>query len=248
MGQPGFIASLKRCRLYTRPQRMCIVLALSSTIATAAARADTLLHQQAPGRVFGIPSDTAYVDDFGQSSAALIADQFVLSGITDSLICEVRAFAFFGGTGVLDPGPPLAETIRIRFYADSLGLPGLLLHETVIHDPNRQWTGQFINIAAARKEYRYELDLRECFLPMPGVSYWLEVAQIGDPQSLLRWENSSTLGGFAERFPIDTPWRLSPNPRQMAYELWTPEPSTAALLALALAFRFDRNPHRGQPA
>lgn len=210
-------------------------LVASVLLAVTSANADTLVHRQAPGRVFGIASDTEYRDDSGHASGALIADQFALSAPIDPLICRIRAYAFFGGTGVLDPGPPATETIRVRFYSDSFGLPDTLIQESIFQNPSRQWTGQLINIGAARREYLYDLGLPSCFSPTLGVNYWLEVAQLGDVQSLFRWENSSTFGGFAERFPIDTPWRLSPNPRQMAYELWTPEPCSSVLLALGCA-------------
>lgn len=222
----------------TRATLVLVAMALS---AQAAATTDVLLHSQPPGRTFGISSDTLYLDDFGQASGALIADKFNLVAGGDTCIARISAFAFFGGTGVVDPGPPPTETIRVRFLADAVGLPAEpALYEAQFQDPARVWTGFLINIAGARKEYRYELPLPQCFHVVPGTDYWLEVAQIGDINSLLRWEHSNTAGGFAVQFPLETPWRLSANPSQLAYELWTPEPSTGALMALVCGYLLRR--------
>jgi hypothetical protein len=226
--------------------RATLILTAMVLLAPLAA-ADTLLHRQPPGRTFGISSDTEYLDDFNRPTGALIADKFNLAPGVDTCVARVTAFAFFGGTGVVDPGPPATETIRVRLLADVAGLPAEPpLYEAYFQDPARVWTGFLINIAGARKEYRYELPLPHCFEAVPGTDYWLEVAQMGDINSLFRWEHSNTAGGFAVQFPLETPWRLSANPSQLAYELWTPEPCSGALLALGLALCL-RRPARGGP-
>ena len=197
------------------------------------ARADVSLHSQPPNRLFGISSDTEYIDDGGHLTGALIADRFSLAQQLPT--CRVVFYAFFGGTGVADPGPPSgSETVRVKFYADAAGLPGSVLQEESFSNPSRAWTGFFIGIQPSRKEYRYQVDLPQCFNATPGVNYWVEVSQLDDPSSLMRWENSNG-GEFAVQFPLDTPWRLSANPSQMAYDLRTPEPCSGALLVLSFA-------------
>ncbi len=200
----------------------------------ASANADTLLHRQSPGRTFGIPSDTEYLDDFGHTSGSLIADAFSLNQTAN--ICRANVYGFFGGTSPgLDPLPPLNETLRVRIWSDTAGLPGTVLHEGILQNPSRTWTGFFVALGPIRKEYLYRLEIPGCFAAQAGASYWLEVDQIDDVGSLFRWENANIFGGFAQRFPIDTPWRSSsPNQGQMAYELWTPEPCSGVLLALAV--------------
>jgi len=200
----------------------------------SAEQTDILLHRQAPGRTFGIPSDTAYLDDFGHTSGSLIADAFSLNNAAN--ICRANVYGFFGGTSPgLDPLPPVSETIRVRIWSDASGLPGAVLQEALLQNPSRTWTGFFVALGPIRKEYLYQLEIPGCFAAQAGESYWLEVDQIDDVGSLFRWENANLFGGFAQRFPIDSPWRSSSsNQGQMAYDLWTPEPSAGALLAIAV--------------
>ncbi len=209
--------------------RLCIAFAV---LCVSAARGDTLLHRQAPGRVFGRTSDTLFIDNAGQLNGELVADDFVLSA--DALVCKVRAYAFFGGTGVDDPGPPDQETVRVRILSDVGGLPNEpALVEHYLENPLRTWTGQFINISLARKEYLYEIAMPDCFAAQANTKYWLEIAQIDNANSFFRWESANLAGGFALRFPIDTPWRHSSETAgQLAYELWTPEPGSGVLVGL----------------
>ncbi len=199
-------------------------------LCASAARGDVLLHRQAPGRTFGITSDTAWLNDGGTPTSSLIADKFSLA--SDAEICRVSAYGFFGGTGVVDPGPPAVETLRVRFYDDSSGLPDSVDYELTIPDPSRTFTGQFINISGARQEYLYQLPLSHCFAAQGGENYWLEIAQIGDVNSRFRWENSNTAGEYAVQFPISSPWHVTTGSGQMAYELWTPEPGSGVLVGL----------------
>ena len=205
---------------------------LYAPVARAATQADIPLHRQAPGRTFGYESDTLLLDDSGQPNGQLVADRFILS--QSAQVCSVRWWGFYGGTGVLDPGPPSSESFRIRFFDDVASLPGNLISESTFDDPSRTWTGQLINIAGARREYFYQATLPQCISANAGSTYWMEIAQLDDINSRFRWENSNTLDGFAVQFPIGTPWRLSSNPSQLAYELWTPEPWSGVLLAIVV--------------
>lgn len=207
---------------------------IAASALTPLVRADTLLHRQAPGHSFGITSDTAYLDDFGILRGALVADHFSIG--TDASVCRVNAYVFFGGElPMLDPPPPATESIRIRFYSDADGLPGDPLQETTLLNPAHPWTGKYIALGPLRKEYLYELLLPQCFPVQGGIPYWIEISEISDPNSRFRWENSNTAGEFASQFPIGSPWRITTGSGQMAYELWTPEPCSGALLALGVA-------------
>jgi len=119
-------------------------------------------------------------------------------------------------------------------YAENLGLPGEILAETVIPSPSRAWTGRFVGLAPVRREYQYEAILPQCFQVQRNIPYWIEISQVGDIQSRFRWESANG-ENFAVRFPIDTPYRLITNVGELAYELWTPEPCSGALLTLAFA-------------
>lgn len=118
---------------------LVIAVQLVGNRSLATEQADILLHRQAPGRLFGAPSDTAYVDDFGSVTSALAADQFSILG--EANICKIAAFAFFGGSSPLtDPGPPVSQIIRVRIYADAAGLPGLPAMEQYFANPTPIWT------------------------------------------------------------------------------------------------------------
>lgn len=204
----------------------------------AAEQTDILLHQQAPGRTFGYASDSLYLNDSGQPFSELIADKFSLS---QSLpVCRLKWFGFYGGNGILDPGPPQSESFRIQIRADAGGLPGTSLSDTIANDPIREWTGFLIGIQAARREYVYQTSLPQCFTPVAGHSYWVEISQLGDIGSLFRWEGSNTSGEFAFQAPIGTGYRLIEGLGQLAYELRTPEPCSGALLGLGCAYLLRR--------
>ena len=233
LGRP-MVASGMRWFLHTPFRLLAFAIALltASGESRAAEQSDILLHRQAPGRTFGYESDTLLLDDSGRPNGQLVADRFTPTSST--VTCYANWWGFFGGTGVLDPGPPSSESFRIRFFEDDASLPGKILYESTFQDPSRTWTGQFINIAGARREYFYQTTLPQCLPLDAGKTYWLEIAQLGDITSRFRWENSNTIDGFAVQFPIGTPWRLSTNPTQFAYELWTPEPCSGALVAIGL--------------
>ncbi|MCK6457867.1 MAG: hypothetical protein L6Q92_15215, partial [Phycisphaerae bacterium] len=79
-----------------------------------------------------------------------------------------------------------------------------------------------------------------------NTDFWLEVSQVGDPFSTFRWETSSG-GELAVQAPMGNPWTLI-SPGQLAYELWTPEPTTGALgvLAWMIVARRTRRRRRGR--
>ncbi len=224
--------AFRRCGVYARS------LILFGCLSVVPVQADTLLHRQAPGRTFGITSDTGFIDDANRQNSSLIADRF------DSLplpVCRVVWWSFYGSSIAQEPEPPPAnESIRVRIYANEAGLPGAVLSESAFVNPVRQATGFSIATGAGPLEYRYQVDLPNCYSTSAGSSYWLEVAQLGDVSSRFRWENSNTGGEFASQFPIGSPWRITAGSGQMAYELRTPEPTSGALMGFGLAYLLRR--------
>ncbi len=202
-------------------------------------RADLVLHRQAPSRGFGISSDTEYANDFGNPTSALTADRFSLAQPT-SAACRIVFWSFYGTSfAPTDPDPPLTETIRVRLYSESAGLPGEVLDEASFADPPRVFTGFLVNEFPRRKEYKYQVDLPTCWNLTANTNYWIEVAQVGDLDSVFRWENASG-GEFANQFPIGAPWRISTLVASMAYEIRTPEPGSGALLVFGVGFLLKR--------
>jgi hypothetical protein len=200
---------------------------------------DELLHAQPPNRLFGQTADTEFTDDFGNVTGALRADRFRLLRFDPVTVRRVVWWGFYGGLEEpVDPPPPDIETMRVRFYRHRISLPGELLFEETFINPTREWTGRIVS--SQRKEYRYEVWLTQGFEAQPLTFYWVEVAQIGDPTSRFRWENSDG-GEYAVQFPIGSPWQLNVG-IQLAYELWTPEPTSAALLGLGFIGAVMRRP------
>lgn len=191
-----------------------------------------LIYSQAPNGNFGLVSDTAYTNDFGQPDGALRADRFQLAFSN-----EVGQILWFGHYGTqnqdFDPDPPLTESFRIRFWSQVTTpfpiqqLPDEVLYESASEEVFRELTGSFV---AGRREYRYVLDLPSRFAVQGGTPYWLEIAQIGDLASAWRWE-TATGGEYASQYPIGSPWELH-TIGQVAYQLRVPEPATGLLMAL----------------
>jgi hypothetical protein len=205
-----------------------IYVALGWLCAPAAGQVPMLLHRQPPGRTFGYASDTQFRDDFGRILSALYADRFELAAGGE--VCRVVAWAFFGGSyEPFDPPPPASETLRVRFYDEAAGLPGSELLSQTFDNPPRIFTGFTVSGDPRRREYRYEFHLSPCLAAAPGTAYWVEISQISDPDSIFRWEGSNTPGQYAVQFPIGAPWQVVTGSGQIAYELWTPEPTSLFL-------------------
>lgn len=223
------------------------VLALSAAATVAAERADTSFHRQAPGRTFGVTSDTLWHTDSNVATSSLLADRFSVS--ESAVLCRVRFWGFYGSSLAQQPEPaPLIETMRIRIYDEVAGLPGTTLFENYVSNPSRSATGISIPTGPNPPEYLFNAPLDACFSLESNTQYWIEIAQVGDIESRFRWENSNTPGEYAVQFPVGSAWSVTIGSGQMAYELWTPEPHTSALLGLALAYRISRRPRRLAPA
>ncbi|MCK6457920.1 MAG: hypothetical protein L6Q92_15500, partial [Phycisphaerae bacterium] len=199
--------------------------------AQPASAQDVLLHRQLPNRRFGFTSDTAVINNLGLPDAMISGDRFSLG--SSAQVFRLKAWGFYGGQfdEQIEP-PPTSETIRVRFYADQSGLPGTMLYQELFLNPSREATGYEIAQGPLPPEYLFTVDLATPFTAVPGVDYWISIVQLDDIASHFRWESSNG-GEFAIRYPIDTPWRIL-SPGQLAYELWTPEPSTALLFITAM--------------
>ncbi|MCH8149151.1 MAG: hypothetical protein IH987_14405 [Planctomycetes bacterium] len=75
---------------------------------------------------------------------------------------------------------PAGDDFQIRWYEnDGLdGLPGTLIHSSLVGDVNRQATGLFIEDINPHTEYQYEADLDEPVLLTPETGYWLSIQAI----------------------------------------------------------------------
>ncbi len=134
---------------------------------------------------------------------------------------------------------PPDETMRIRFYAPdpSNGLPGPVLYEETFINPERIDTGRTIAIVGRPHEYRYHAALAEQIKLDPGIVYWFEVVQVGDSTSGFRFEYSRTdISSFVFRNNLFPDWRYTTATSDLAFQLVVPEPVTASMLLLGIAF------------
>jgi hypothetical protein len=235
--------------MHARSRKTLLIPLAAAFTAIAAVRpamgqVPVLLHSQPPGRTFGYTSDTAYTDDFGQQRSALYADRFVLSNGGEA--CKIDAFAFFGTNyEPFDPPPPANETIGVKFFSDSSGQPGAELLSQTFVNPPRTLTGFRVDGDPLRKEYRYELNMNPCFPAAPGVAYWVSTFEILSPEARWRWEGSNTPGEVAQQYPIGGHWIVATTIGQLAYELWTPEPSSIVLIgSVGIGALMRRRPRR----
>ncbi|MFO0973212.1 MAG: hypothetical protein U1A27_07225 [Phycisphaerae bacterium] len=131
--------------------------------------------------------------------------------------------------------PPTPESMRIRVYSDLAGLPGAPSGDVTLLNPTRQWTGRIVSFGVGPREYRFEATLdAPISLPAAG-RYWLEVSQVGSLESTFIWQYSLTdFTSFAFMTPGSAVWRLSVAAVDLAFQLYVPEPGSAALVLLAL--------------
>src|SRR6185436_11525897 len=100
----------------------------------------------------------------------------------------------------------------------------------------RTWTGRFILDSGAPREFLYQVDL-PVELTLNASRHWLEIAQVGDINSLFRWEASNfpPLNGQAVNNPIAGDW-FAPQSvvSNTAFQLINlPEPNSVVLVAIA---------------
>ncbi len=133
---------------------------------------------------------------------------------------------------------PPTETMRVRFFRAraSDGLPGDLRYEETFENPERIDTGRTILIGGLPREYRYHVALAKP-IELDLGAYWFEVVQVGDSNSGFRFEFSlGDVNSFAFRNNLFPEWRLTTQIPDLAFQLVIPEPMTASMLLLGLAF------------
>ncbi len=180
----------------------------------------------------GSGSDTALPSIVLPFTWQASADDFALTAA--ATVTHVNWWGFYiEGTG------PLAETFRIRLFSASPGngLPGEAMFEEVFQNPERVDTGRTIAIGGRPHEYRFHVALGTPANLGPDVAYWLEIAQLGDGTSGFQWELSRVeTNSYAFQNNLFPEWRRTTASSDLAFQLVVPEPITASLLLLGLAF------------
>lgn len=166
----------------------------------------------------------------------LVADDVML---TEPAV--IRRIVFWGFYH-FDSQPVVDETFRVRLYdaRPGDGLPGDVVYESFLLNPQRSFTGRFIITSGAPAEFRFSSDLTTPLVLDAQTPYWLEVAQDGILESHFRWEFSIS-GDLNQSFlnPIVGDW--TPTPGDTAYQLIAiPEPSTLFLLILGVTIYRSR--------
>ena len=213
-----------------------ILIGLLAPLCFSAYAQSSMVISQLPNQGGGGTSDTEFFI-FNQPYWQRSADDFVLD--VPALIQRCTFWSFYGGNLDQFPEPlPLTQEIRVSLHIPRPdGLPGAVLFEESFVDPARIATGEYVSVGVGPPEYRYELDLTNPWPLLGGTSYWLEIAQIGAPNSLFRWEYAFGNGTpFAFTNPL-TDWQRFSGASNLAFQLSTvPEPSWLSPLAMSLLF------------
>lgn len=223
-----------------KKQRWQILIAIAAALAAGPKAGAGIIVDHEPYPQGGGAADTDFVSNSGQPHyLQILADDFSLSSA--AVLEHLVFWGFYGddfgqGQSFLPPTEP--ETMRARFYASrpADGLPGAILYEEDFVNTSRNWTGR--NVFGGHPEYRSEMDLARPFAADAGTPYWLQVNQIGIPDSHYRWEFSQPGDGTAFAFMnSDVPdWIRTTTSSNLAFQLWeVPEPDTFAICVLGLA-------------
>lgn len=195
----------------------------------------------------GPASDTAFINDYGEDSWEISADEFIAP--RTAAVSKIVWWGFYGGNnpaGSFHP-PTGNEWMRIRFYAPRAGdgLPGNISYESTILNPSRTPTGASYGPHPA---YRFEGDLTIPFSLAESTHYWFEVTQIDDPKSVFRrfqFPDTETPYAFLNNWV--TNWYLDYG--GLSFQLLDiPEPSTLSFWAIPFiallwkGMRFPRTP------
>jgi hypothetical protein len=209
----------------------------------------TIIVDQPPTYLGGYGSDTDFLNGFGDPVWQRVADNVRLS--QDAIVRSLRFYAFCGGDEQNHEPPVGSETIRVRVYGSRTvdGLPNEfdIRFEQSYSDLSRAATGRTIAVQGRPAEHLYQADLESGVSLLSNTTYWLEIAQIGDPDSTFRWETGfGAITGHAFVNSIVADWEASSG--SFAFQLSTiPEPSTGICVILALGFVFARRTPRSMP-
>lgn len=197
----------------------------------------------------GVVVDHQPYNEGGRASDTLLQESEFLPPIwqlvaDDVMLAEpavIRRIVFWGFYH-FDSLPKEDEIFRIRLYDARLGdgLPGIVLYETFLANPTRNFTGRFIATSGGPAEFRFMSDLTMPMLLDAQTPYWLEVAQDGILESHFRWEVSIS-GDLNQAFinPFVDDW--TPAPGDTAYQLIAiPEPQSFLLFLFGIAICWRR--------
>lgn len=192
----------------------------------------SIIVDQLPAQLGGYGSDTEIRDINGEIVWYREADNVRVS--QSALVRNLKFFGFYGSEWQNHLPPSGDETIRIRFYGARTG-DGLPDSNSVLFDhsylnPTRVETGKTIAVSGAPDEYLFDVDLGVGMLLLADTTYWLEVVQVGDPESTFRWETGfGAVSGHAVINYSIPDWVASSG--SFAFQLSTvPEPSTIGLI------------------
>ena len=194
-----------------------------------------ILLSRQPHNFGGLASDNLLREnEFLPPTWQWVADDFVLN--QTSAIGRVNFWGFYDHNSL----PGGTEDFRLRFYEprNSDGLPGDVVYETSATDVPRTFTGRTIITSGAPAEYLFSLELSSPFVAEAGQQYWLEIIQVGNLESLFRWELSRAppLNGQAFTNPVVLDWTATTDNSNTAFQLiLVPEPT---IILLALPFLF----------
>ena len=233
---------LKRAVLWSCP--VCLGLA-------SAAGAEIVIDHR-PYNLGGPAADTSFIYYSGNELWEQVADDFLL---TQSAIIRHVSWWGFYGDDFESPAeqPPATQTMRIRLYGARAqdGLPGAVLLEETVVDPSYAWHGRPLLICALPNEYKFDVDLTTPIHLTASTPYWLEIVQLGLPQSLYRWEFSRTgeINGFSYQNAIAGNWAYTQSiTSDLAFQLSTiPEPQAAVLVGVVTLVLVRRRRGRLSP-
>lgn len=208
------------------------------TLSQAANAGIVVDHQPHP--YSGPGSDTLFTSGFGPPIWQWIADDFIWS--TGEEMTQVNFWGFYNADN-----PPNMETFRIRLYSPRLldGLPGNVVHEEMIQNPTRAWTGHQIAVGILPREFFFEAPLSVPVSLAVNGRFWLEVVQVGDLTTNFRWETSVTDdNGHGYLNSVVPDWRVAVNGADQAFQLISPEPTSATLFVISFSLLIAKRSRR----
>lgn len=222
-------------------------LGLTLVVALAGSSPAQIVVNQLPYNAGGTTSDLEFFDYFHFPHWARAADDIKVAA--DSEVVSLNWWGFYR-----EDNPPANEQFQIRLYAnqESASLPGDLLYESVVSDPQRDATGRVILIGGLPREFRFHAHLPSVMHLDANQPYWLEITQVN---SLEQWYfaeySRAETTGYAFINDVVSTWTRSTATSDLAVQLIVPEPATAAILAVGLAAlvanRRRRTPVPGPP-
>ncbi len=188
--------------------RQTVVLALLVTLTAAPAGADVIV-EQLPILTGGFASDTDFIDMLGRRLWQREADNILLT--QDATVRRITWWGFYGGSGTPATPPPATETIQIRIMGaragDGLPDESVVLMDETFFNPSRMPTGRIIGVGGSPIEQRFTVDLTAPVYLQSGVRCWLEIVQLGDVNTMFRWEaGAGILTGQAIKSVLASDW------------------------------------------